>query len=287
MRISVVVCLIIFCAKSSNAQDFRLLDVDFNSIPERSNSVGLNTMSIKINMPLNLKKGVLINSVSFTKYSLDYDSNELINTSDIESFKTIRYSLGYLKKINNKWSFNVQVIPTISSNFESNLTLDDVTFDGGIIFIKSNNDSKFLLGLVYNSAFGTSAPIPIVSYSNKINDSVSYMLGFPITKMEYHFNLKNKANIYIMPKGFYANISDNIMLYNSKKAEKVKYRSILSGINYTHNVDDFWKISLDVGYQISSKYNLLNNNSNVYKFDTKNNFYAGLSINLDLLNKKN
>jgi len=141
--------------------------------------------------------------------------------------------------------------------------------------------------LVYNSSFGMNTPIPVISYSKKVTDNFSYTLGMPETKLEYKFSPKNMANIYLKPKGFYSNISNNIILDTSEEAERAKYRTIVSGFNYLHRIDDLWNITLNVGYQISSKYNLLNGNDSVYEFESKNNFYVGLNLKLKLINKKN
>ena len=110
----------------------------------------------------------------------------------------------------------------------------------------------------------------------------------PETKLEYKFSQNNKVNLYLKPRGFYSNISNKMILDSSEEAEKAKYRTIVSGLNYMHRVDDCWNISLNAGYQISSKYNLLNGgNESVYEFETKNNFFIGLNLKFELINKKN
>lgn len=288
MRLRLGVFLFMIVSTAGKAQNFEILNADINSTLNNSNSVGLKNASININLPLKLKKGVLINSLLFSRYNLDYNSDETVNTTTIESFKTLKYTLGYFIKINDLWSFKTNISPTISSNFESGITMDDVFINGSLAFIKSSRKSSLHIGLVYNNNFGTNKPIPIISYSRKVNNTVSYKLGMPITKIEYIINSTNKANLYLKPKGFYSNISDNLIINTTEKAEKVKYKSIQTGVNYSHAIDGFWKLSLDAGYQLSSKYELLNNNESVYEFKTKNSFFVGLNLKFDLLkNKKN
>ncbi len=287
MRFSIIVFLLMTALTVSNAQNFELLNVDFNSTLNDENSIGFKNASVKVNIPIKLKKGVLINSLSFSTTTIDYNSDVSVNTSMIENFKTLKYSIGFLSKINETWKFKAQIVPTISSNFESNITFDDVFINGSLVFIKANKGSKLRLGLAYNSGFGMNTPIPVLSYSKKVSKTFSYTLGMPETKLEYKFSQNNKVNIYLKPKGFYSNISNNIMLNTSEEVEKAKYRTIVSGFNYTHKVDDCWNISLNAGYQISSKYNLLNGNDTVYEFDVKNNFLVGLKLKFELLNKRN
>ena len=269
-----------------NAQNLELLDVEFNSTLNSSNSIGLKTASVKINIPSKLKRGgVLINSILFSSNTIDYGSNNFFNTATIENFQTLKYSLGFLNKINDEWKFKAQISPTLSSNFESDITFDDFFINGSFVFIRANKGSKLRLGLAYNSRFGMSTPIPVLSYSKKVSNTFSYTLGMPETKLEYKFSQHNRVNLYLKPKGFYSNIGNNIILDSSEKAEKAKFRAIVSGFNYLHQIDDYWNISLNAGYQISSKYNLLNGNDSVYEFDTKNNFFVGL--NFIIKNKRN
>ncbi len=288
MDLRLGVFLLMFISIEGKAQNFEIFSGNIYSTLNNSNSVGLKNATIKINLPLHLKKGRLTNRLFFSKYNLDYNSEEILNTSNIESFKILKYSLEYYTPISNTWSLKTNFSPTISSNFEANITMDDVFFNGSLVFIKSNEKSIFKIGVVYNVSFGTKKPMPIISYSRKINNKTSYILGMPITKIEYIFNSINKANIYLKPKGFYSNISNNIVLNNNEIAEMVKYQSIQSGISYSHSIDEFWKLSLDAGYQFSSKYELLNNNKSIYKFKMENSFFVGLNLKFNLLkNKKN
>ena len=287
MRFNVIVFFLMSVLSVVNAQNLELLNIEFNSTLNDENSIGYKNASVKINIPLKLKKGVLLNSLSFSTYEIDYNSEVNMNTSMIENFKSLKYSIGFLNDINETWKFRVQLAPVISSNFESNISFDDIFINGNLVFIRANKTSKLRLGLVYNSSFGTNTPIPVISYSKKVTDNFSYTLGMPETKLEYKFSPKNMANIYLKPKGFYSNISNNIILDTSEEAERAKYRTIVSGFNYLHRIDDLWNITLNVGYQISSKYNLLNGNDSVYEFESKNNFYVGLNLKLKLINKKN
>lgn len=286
MNLRLGVFLLMIVSTAGKAQNFEIFSADLNATLNNSNSVGLKNATININLPLKLKKGVLTNSILFSRYYLDYNTDETMNTETIESFKTLKYTLGYFTEINDTWGFKTNISPTISSNFESGITMDDVFLNGSLAFIRSSKKGSLHLGLVYNTGFGTNKPIPIISYSRKVNNVFSYMLGMPITKIEYIINSTNKANFYLKPKGFYSNISDNLIINTDEKAEKVKYKSIQTGVNYSHSIDEFWKLSLDAGYQFSSKYELLNNNESVYEFKTKNSFFVGLNLKFDLLKDK-
>ncbi len=288
MRYGVIIILSIGSSFIANAQSFELFGADFNSTLNSSNSIGFDNASVTLNLPLKLKGGLLIQRFSYTANTVKYNSEYFFDTSSIEKFKSIKYSLGFIKKVNDLWMYSIQIAPTISSNFESSITFDDVFLNGSLIFIRTNNTSKLRLGLIYNTGFGMNTPIPVISYSDKITNHFSYTIGMPITKLNYKLSQFDKVTMYIKPKGFYSNLSNNIILNNSLgEVERVKYRTIESGFNYLHSIDDFWKISMNLGYQLYASYNLLNSNDVVYEFDVENNFFIGVNIKYNLTNKKN
>ena len=267
-------------------QNKDLLSVEFGALPANSETVSLKMVEAKLNIPVKLKKGILMNGFSFANFKVGYEDGQLLETSELEDFKSISYSLSYLKKLNKNWSYMMFLSPNITSNFESDLTFDDINFNGGIAFNKTTNSSKLSFGLAVNSGYGLAIPIPIVSFSKQVSEQFSYVLGIPVTKAQYQFNKRNKASVFVKPKGFIANLSNNIQFENGL-AKKANYMSIITGLNYQHAIDDCWGISLTSGYQIYSEYNLQNNNNTkIYEFNTSNGMYASIDLNFNLINNK-
>lgn len=258
-------------------QNIHIAELSFNNLLNKSNSVGLNTSTLKIQYPLNLKKRIFVNGISFSNYEVDYNANETINTNTISSFKTISYSLEYLNILTNNWNYNLELAPSISSNFESNVSFRDVLFNGTLSFTKTKNRSKLTLGVTVNSNFGLTVPIPIISYSKNVSEKFQYTIGIPKTAIQFTFNNRNKTKFYVEPKGFVANLSNNLNLENGV-TKKAKYQSLIAGIMYHHKIDDFWKISLNAGCQLLSNFNLENGNKDVYEFNTKQQFFVGVGL---------
>lgn len=287
MKYNILVFILFFGFYLGFSQDAVQMKLDFNFVPKESNSFGFNNSSVEINVPTKLNNGLLINSLSYSKYKIDYASGESINTESLECFNAISYSLKYLNILNSKWSYSLQFSPTISSNFKYKLTFEDLIFNGEILFTRKFKESNLQVGLLNNSNLGFKNLVPVIAFNSSINDKINYTLGFPESKIEYELNATNSANLYIKPKGFYTNLSDDIVLSSSESAEKALFKSVITGLNYTHKIDDFWKISLDAGYQLKSDYKLLNSNRSVYEFSTKNKLFVSLNLKFDLLNSKN
>lgn len=266
-------------------QNRDLLNIEFGALPTNDETVSLNTVELKLKIPVKLKKGVLINGISYSKVKLNYEDEQLLNTNEIEEFNFISYSLSYIRKMNDKWSYSLYVSPEITSNFESSLTFEDVNINGGIIFNKTTNSGYLSFGVIKNSRFGLSIPIPIVRFSKQVNEKLSYELGIPVTKVQYQFNKRNNASLFVKPKGFTANLSNNIQI-NNGLASKANYMSVITGLNFQHLIDECWSINLNGGYQIYSKYSLKTNNTKIYEFNTSNGMYGSVGLNFNFKNNK-
>lgn len=291
MRFRIVLLIVFIGINTVFAQENNVsVNVDFSYVPEQTNSVGFQNSSVEINFPVYIKKGFFINSIQYSSYKMNYPSNQEMVSSyiDVNCFKSIGYSISYANSISNNWSYLVDVKPTLSSNFDSNINKSDFLLNGGIVFTKKYKNSSLQLGAIKNSNFGFNKLIPVISFNGNLSEKVSYKLGIPITELTYKVNQTNSFNAYVKPKGFYANIGNEAYIDSDSLAEKVRYQSIISGINFSHAIDDNWKIGLNVGYQLSSTYELLDKNKNsVLEFKTKNSFDVGLSLKFNLLNNKN
>ena len=285
------VLFIVVCIGSNAvfAQQNNLFATEINYVPGSSNTVGFQNSVVAFKYPVTLKKGTLINSLEYSNYKMDYNATEKLDETDlgIESFKSIAYSLEYTNEISNGWNYAVTASPKIASNFESTISMDDVRIEGSFVFSKMYAKNKLKLGVVRNSSFGFETPIPVIAVEGAINDKVTYSVGFPITEVSYKVNNTNQFSMYAKPKGFYANIGNSVFVNVDDEVKKAQFQSIVSGVKFSHSIDDNWKIEFDAGYQLKSDYNLLDKKENsVYEFKTKNNFSAGVSLKFNVLNNK-
>ena len=270
------------------AQQNSLFVTEIKYVPGTSNTVGFQKSMVGFNYPIALKKGTLTNSLQYSNYKMDYNSNEKLDysTLNLKSFNSIAYSLSFNNELSNDWAYTISVAPTIASNFNSSVSINDVSIEGGLVFSKIIADKKLHLGVVRNSSFGFETLIPVISVDGAINKNLRYSIGFPITEFLYSINNINQFGAYVKPEGFYANTGNNLVI-NNDTVEKAKFQSFVSGIKFSHCIDDNWKIEFDAGYQLKSDYDLLDeNNNSVYEFKTKNNISAGVSLKFNLLNNK-
>ena len=285
------VLFIVVCIGSNTvfSQQNNLFATEINYVPGSSSTVGFQNSVVAFKYPVTLKKGTLINSLEYSNYKMDYNATEKLDVTafGIVDFNSIAYSLEYRNEILNGWNYAITASPTIASNFESSISLDDVSLEGSVVFSKMFAKNKLKLGVVRNSSFGFETPIPVIAVEGAINEKVTYSVGFPITEVSYKVNETNQFSMYAKPTGFYATIGNSVFVNVDDEVKKAQFQSIVSGIKFSHSVDENWKIEVDAGYQLKSEYELLDKNENsVYEFKTKNNFSAGVSLKFNVLNNK-
>ena len=285
------VLFIVVCIGSNAvfAQQNNLFATEINYVPGSSSTVGFQNSVVAFKYPVTLKKGTLINSLEYSNYKMDYNATEKLDVTafGIVDFNSIAYSLEYRNEILNGWNYAITASPTIASNFESSISLDDVSLEGSVVFSKMFAKNKLKLGVVRNSSFGFETPIPVIAVEGAVKDKVTYSVGFPITEVSYKVNDTNHFSMYAKPTGFYATIGNSVFVNVDDEVKKAQFQSIVSGIKFSHSVDENWKIEVDAGYQLKSEYELLDKNENsVYEFKTKNNFSAGVSLKFNVLNNK-
>lgn len=271
------------------SQQENLFVTEFKYVPSTSNTVGFQDSNVAFKYAVKLKNGSLINGLKYTSNRVIYNDSEKLEEEPlgIELFQSIAYSLNLKKEIVNGWSYNVNIAPTVASNFESSLTFDDFFVDGGVVFAKKFNNNTIHFGVVRNLFYGFHSPIPLITVDGAINDNLKYSVGFPITELSYIVNNTNEFSMFVKPKGFYANIANDLVVNVDDDVESVQFQSFVTGLQFSHCVDDNWLIVFDAGYQLKSDYELLDKNKNsVYEFKTKNNFSAGVSLKFNLLNDK-
>ena len=259
---------------------------DYTSIFGNKAEPTFSRSRVWINFPIKLKKKdhILVNGLKYSNVKLDFDSNYSFDIDPLHEIHVLEYTLGYTFKMNEKWRFTAQVSPTISSNLANNITSDDLTWSGGVLFIRTNKEpkkSRLTLGLVYNQRIGVPLPLPFVTYFKEVNDHLTYTIGVPISKVKYFFNKKISVESFITLDGYYANLSNNLVV-NNKVAENISMSAIITGIGFDKYIGKRLNLYVKAGYTLTNSLRLVENrNDEVFDFDMSKAFTlrGGLKFN--------
>ncbi len=265
--------------------------VSFNYVlaPIGNDDIDFYKTELKLNIPIKLKKGILVNSVSFNDYQLGY-SNVDFNTESLDDFFGINYRLQYIYPLNKKWKLGARVGVSITSNLTASLTTEDLLFNGGIMAIKRGGTyekpSLLTFGLGNTTITGKQKVLPMISYVKKMNEKFSFGIGFPMAFAKYELNEKNSLKASVWVNGFYANLSNPVVVNLTDSAYKASFTATSLGLEYNYWMDEIWAVSFKAGYSLYSKYELLDDvNDTVYKFDLGPKPYFSMGLKLNLKNK--
>lgn len=262
--------------------------------PSGSDDVHMESKNFRFNIPIRLKKGVLMNSLSYDYYNIS-NNQEGFEISDLEHFHRINYNLSYLFGSKNNWRFALRTGLSTSSNFSESLSHDDIQLTGSFTAIKTyrneSNASRLMFGLAYTTQIGRRLVLPIIRYYHEINSKLSYAIGFPMTQIDYKFTTKHKLSLSARINGFYANLSKDIAVNSNDLATGVSFRTGLLGASYDYRMDNVWSIYFKTEYAFYNNYDLVNGDGNsVHDYQLSSNLYFSTGVKLNLINnykKKN
>lgn len=275
---------IIISAQFGNQYD---LDIRGRIVGDSGSDASFQTIGISKNLfKVPLKKG----KQGIIKVGIDYDyahinfniNHEILKK--IENFHNIGLTLGYLRKISQKWSLIGGIIPQLNSNFTDGIKGDDFYLNAFALLNYSwSENSRLSFGLAYSNTLGYPTPIPVINYWKRFNEKWEMGLGFPRTSVTRSLNLKSKLIGYAELQGYNGNISRNVQPSLTtfpliREAERISYRDIIMGVEYRYQVKKF-QLRVNGGYTIDRNFELQNSdNGTAYEFNMENNFNFGIGL---------
>ncbi|WP_459212383.1 DUF6268 family outer membrane beta-barrel protein [Aquimarina rhabdastrellae] len=291
MKKLLVILIVIMIGGESFGQFSRdLLHVE-HTYSANEESLDYNATDVKINLPLKLGKGFLINTIGFNQSILTYNQEHDFNTSEIDRFYQINYSLGYSYPLNKGWGITARLSSGISSNLGGSLESEDVLITGGVYASKRwgtlKSGSNLTFGLAYVTLSGKPGVIPFINFRHIINEQISYGLGFPNTFVKYRLNKKHDFTVGLKTQGFYGNITgNNAPTIDGIVAEKAQFRNFAANLKYTYGLTDLWKLDFNAGYSIHNEYKLLDIDKNeIYDFDLDSRLFFSVGVSYDISSK--
>jgi hypothetical protein len=254
-----------------------------------SDDFDYNSTEFKFNLPIKLKKGFLLNSLSFNYNNLSYNKDYIFNTNALENIYNIDYALAYSYPLKKKWMITARINPRISSNLEGNLSGDDVLINGALIATKRwgepTKGSALTFGLAYATLSGRPGVVPFVSFKQVLNEKMSYAIGFPDTYFQYKLNAKHRFRAGLSVQGFYSNLSGNDNpVINGETATKIQFRNFLANIEYNYVFAKHWKLNASAGYSFSNEYILADDDQNeLFDFEIENRPFFTFGVSYDIL----
>jgi|GEM_PF-2518015 len=156
------------------AQDFELIKIQSAYYPKQATEesaidgeIGFFEWGIQVAIPQPLRKNketIFIHKIGYGNLRVDTEANPT-SGSMIEAeryYHTISYNLGLLQTVNPNWRLVVNFMPTLASDFEENLSGDDLLYQANALVVNTKNKKlRYGLGLAYTTRLGRQLLIPM------------------------------------------------------------------------------------------------------------------------------
>ncbi|MCI9843167.1 DUF6268 family outer membrane beta-barrel protein [Flavobacterium pectinovorum] len=276
MKIKVLVWLaFLVCTFSMKAQE--KLSVDFNLKTESTEKINFNQANARLFISKKIDdKNEITNTTSYTNLKVKYEAGTYDYFENLNQFNRIENKFEISHKISDATKLNLALTPTL--NFQQNLGISDLNVLGSFQLNQQLNSKIALhIGFERSTIFGLPKFMPSLSFSGKINNQSSLLIGFPNSKISYSNNERNTFSLSNSFNGSFYNLDKSLALYNT--AAKISTSQMTTALEYERNMDKNWFINFKAGYDFDKKYNLLDeNNHKLYDFNTGDGYILSIGI---------
>nr|WP_256367564.1 DUF6268 family outer membrane beta-barrel protein [Lentimicrobium sp. S6] len=233
-----------------------------------------------INVPTILKKDntIMVNGLGYGQVQASMYNYPTINTDVLrKKLEVVYYQFSLIHKWNDKWMLAISLKPTLSSDFEDKLSVDDFVFQGGAFITRKFNDKlKIGAGVVNSTRWGSPIVVPTINIHYKHNrHTINAIL--PISaKYTYSFLPSKKLNLGL---GYGRNGADfNVYDSNFPELDKINYSRANVGMIGNYQLTKILRFEISGGISTGRTYRLVDQNQNLHNFDSKAAPYLNLGI---------
>ncbi|PNW26552.1 DUF6268 family outer membrane beta-barrel protein [Formosa algae] len=246
-----------------------------------------------IDLPvINTSKDKLTIGGKVQNTSFNYvDEDVPFETDEIENFNAFSFRFNYQRSLSDSWALNVMGESQVSSNFgENEIKTDDLFFNALVTLEKYNaeKNSIWTFGAAYDIKYGLYYPIPVISYTKRIDDAWAYKIGVPDTRVKWSFAKNHEVEGFATLNGFTGNVNDGVDVYKVEYSGTLRQTSVLLGLGYNFNFLKNFKATLNGGYSVYNSLQLQDyDNEEIYDFEIPNSFYLNVGVKYIFKSKTN
>ena len=279
----VLILMLVIGASMAYAQEADGIYVKSEFLPS-SDVSSVTKLEAGLNYPIiNTEKNKLSIGGKVQSVNFDFiDEDVPFETGEIDNFKSFSLKLNYQHSLSDSWAFNLMGESQVSSNFSENeIKSEDLFFNGLITFEKYSeaNNSIWTFGAVYDIKYGLNYPIPVISYTKRIDENWAYKIGVPDSRVKWSFAEKHEVEGFATLSGFTGNLNDVLEVYKDDYTGMLTQTSAILGLGYKLELWKNFDVALDGGFTVYNSLQFTDyNNDEVYDFDIPNSFYINVGL---------
>ncbi|OED40303.1 hypothetical protein AB832_03650 [Flavobacteriaceae bacterium (ex Bugula neritina AB1)] len=271
-----------------------LIGFEYSVTPDIG-EISIEKYQISTNLGKKTSKGMIGFGISYTFHNYNYNNANInLDPWTYKTIHSIKSTISYRHYFNKSWMGNLVFSPVLSSNFESEISHEDIFLNAYFTISKrwkkKNEYSIFTMGIGYGTLLGKQQFIPIINYENVINKQWSYKLGFPKTRLQYLVNNRNKLSATLEFDGLFANNSSTVAFPETKYLTdtKIQYNNLNLGIYNEYKIQPNWVTTFHLGYTLWNQLKILDQDFNeIHNFETNGSVFINMGLKFNLKNKNN
>lgn len=295
----VIAIFLLFSFTRFYAQDFSLAGVEYFSYPDASLKDAVSNQKLStqefgafINIPVRLKnrKTILLSGLRYGLLETRVQNIALFDKEDKKQFSTASFTFTLVHQWNDKWTLLANLTPTLASDFEEDLSKDDLITQVFLLASKKIS-SSFTLGggVIYTTQTGEPKLLPAIQV--KFEKDRHSLTGFLPAKINYSFKVDKKRRlgigIRVAMNGANINISSqdfsNII---TNPINKVIYSRANAGPVLNYFITNNLQLEFFGGLSTARKFQLIDFDEMDYKFDAENGVFFNVGLKF-IPSKKN
>jgi hypothetical protein len=241
------------------------------------------TLKVDASYPLVFAKGktMIINTVTYQYSVYDFDDwgFVLADIGDTEQFHSVSYTLSFIQQLSQNWQLITIVTPGMASDFEDDVSGNDFTFKGNLIFMHKFNEAFSLgPGLVYSLRDKPIFPVPFIRFEWIIRSNI-IVQGIVPDNVLVLYRLNPVIDLGASVKTWSINHHgdpDKYLVDNPW----LKYSDITVGPTVQLHVSKWLHVTLEGGYAFLRKFTLFDGLDEEDSIDLDNEGYFKVGLQL-------
>lgn len=287
-----LIALMFFSISPAVAQDFSLAGIEyfnyaktnFTNVPTQQ--ISASEIHVFVNLPMKAgKKTKIIHGFDYGFLQAETHNSTLFeSTANQKDFKVFSYSMTAIHQINQKMRWMLQLQPTLASDFEEDLSSDDLVVQGTFLVSKQVSERfSYGLGVIYTTRFGEPQVLPALEFKHH-NDRHTFTAILP-AKIEYayHVGQSKKLSIGLRASTNGANFNLTVQDFLNvvpSRINKVIYSRLNAGPVITYKLAKNLKIEAFGGATVARKFRLQDFDEDQFEFDADNGSFVNVSLKL-------
>jgi len=244
----------------------------------------------EFNFTQHLQSSSLLYSAGVSNYSIQNDA--LItpfNGNTLEGVTSFKAGITYTFILNDKWKGIAAFTPELNTNFKVTSIKDLYPgfFAGASKATSGESPSTLTVGVGYKGYFGKFRFMPVINYSKKINEKISYNLGIPATEFAYRFNIKHTLKSVVFADAIYTRIGGEDYIFDALqntdvKISKLEMLSLNAGLEYNYLSADDWIANIKTGYSFYNSLTVSKQTGGDTNINFNNSLYISVGFKYNL-----